>query len=122
MEIMRRVAYGTVLRACGFGSLAIFCLMVGLSFEPRLAFQAGGLLTLGMTGILILKALEARTKPYRRTEMWLYLPEEARPPAASAQQITSIVLQETYLTFARWTAAVAIAMWLGALLFSLVAP
>ena len=121
MEIMRRVAYGTVLRACGFGSLAIFCLMVGLSFEPRLAFQAGGFLTLAMTGILILKALEARTKPYRRTEMWLYLPEEARPPAASAQQITSIVLQETYLTFARWTAAVAIAMWLGALLFSLVA-
>lgn len=122
MEIMRRVAYATVLRACGFGSLAIFCLMVGLSFEPRLAFQAGGILTLAMTGILILKALEARTKPYRRTEMWLYLPEEARPPAASAQQITSIVLQETYLTFARWTAAVAIAMWLSALLFSLVAP
>jgi hypothetical protein len=122
METMRRVAYATVLRACGFGSLAIFCLMVGLSFEPRLAFQAGGVLTLGMTGILILKALEARTKPYRRTEMWLYLPEEARPPAASAQQITSIVLQETYLTFARWTAAVAIAMWLSALLFSLVAP
>lgn len=122
MEIMRRVAYGTVLRACGFGSLAIFCLMVGLSFEPLLAFRAGGVLTLGMTGILILKALEARTKPYRRTEMWLYLPEEARPPAASAQQITSIVLQETYLTFARWTAAVAIAMWLSALLFSLVAP
>jgi hypothetical protein len=122
MEIMRRVAYGTVLRACGFGSLAIFCLMVGLSFEPRLAFQAGGFLTLAMTGILILKALEARTKPYRRTEMWLYLPEEARPPAASAQQITSIVLQETYLTFARWTAGVAVAMWIGALLFSLVTP
>jgi hypothetical protein len=56
MEIMRRVAYGTVLRACGFGSLAIFCLMVGLSFEPRLAFQAGGFLTLGMTAILALRS------------------------------------------------------------------
>jgi hypothetical protein len=122
MDAMRRVAYATVLRACGFGSLAIFCLMVGLSFEPRLAFQAGGVLTLGMTGILFLKALEARTKPYRRTEMWLYLPEEARPPAASAQQITSLVLEETYLTFARWTSGVAVAMWMSALLFSLVAP
>jgi hypothetical protein len=122
MEIMRRVAYGTVLRACGFGSLAIFCLMVGLSFEPRLAFQAGGFLTLGMTAILFLKALEARTKPYRRTEMWLYLPEDARPPAAVAQQVTSMVLQETYLTFAGWTAGVAVAMWVGALLFSLVSP
>ena len=28
---------------CGFGSLAIFCVMIGMSFEPRLAFQAGGL-------------------------------------------------------------------------------
>ena len=45
MEHMRRIAYETVLRACGFGSLAIFCVMIGMSFEPRLAFQAGGTLT-----------------------------------------------------------------------------
>ena len=45
MEHMRRIAYETVLRACGFGSLAIFCVMVGMSFMPRLAFQAGGFLT-----------------------------------------------------------------------------
>ena len=68
MEDMRRVAYATVLRACGFGSLAIFCFMVGLSFEPRIAFQSGGVLTMIMTGILLLKAQEARTKPYRRTQ------------------------------------------------------
>ena len=33
-----------------------------------------------MAGILILKAYEAPTKDYRHTEMWLYLPEEHRPP------------------------------------------
>ena len=77
MEHMRRIAYETVLRACGFGSLAIFCVMIGMSFEPRLAFQAGGFLTMLMTAILILKAYEARTKHYRRTEMWLYLAEGA---------------------------------------------
>ena len=119
MEDMRRVAYATVLRACGFGSLAIFCFMVGLSFEPRIAFQSGGVLTMIMTGILILKAQEARTKPYRRTEMWLYLPKEHRPPAASAQQLTSVVLRETYMTFALWTSLVAVAMWAIALFFSL---
>ena len=43
----------TVLRACLFGSLAIFCVMVGMSFEPRLAFQAGGTLTTLMAVILI---------------------------------------------------------------------
>jgi hypothetical protein len=115
---MRRVAYATVLRACGFASLAIFCFMVGLSFVPRLAFQIGGMLTLLMTGILFLKALEARWKPYRRTEMWLYLSKEERPPATTAQQLTAAVLRETYLTFAMWTSMIAIVMWGLALLFS----
>jgi hypothetical protein len=120
MDGMRRVAYATVLRACGFGSLVIFCFMVGLSFDPRLAFQTGGVLTMGMTAILLFKAQEAHTKPYRRTEMWLYLPEEARPPAAAAQQLTSAVLNETYMAFAWWTSGVAVAMWAIALLFSLI--
>jgi len=116
---MRRIAFETVLRACGFGSLAIFCVMIGLSFEPRIAFQAGGTLTLVMVGILIFKAQEALTKSYRRTEMWLYLPKELRPPEASAQQTTSIIMRETYLTFALWTTAIAIGLWLLALLFAL---
>ena len=119
MEDMRRIAFETVLRACGFGSLAIFCIMIGLSFEPRVAFQAGGTLTLLMLAILLFKAQEALSKNYRRTEMWLYLPKELRPPAASAQQTTSLVMRETYLLFAYWTSSVAIAMWLLALFFSL---
>jgi hypothetical protein len=120
MEHMRRVAYETVMRACAFASLAIFCVMVGMSFSPRLAFQAGGFLTILMTLVLIIKAYEARTKPYRRTEMWLYLPKELRPPEAYAQWASSTILRETYLTFARWTAAIAIAMWVIALAFSLI--
>jgi len=120
METMRRIAFETVLRACGFGSLAIFCIMIGLSFHPRLAFQAGGVLTLLMTMILILKAIEAETKDYRRTEMWLYLSEEQRPPKAYAQWASSTVLRATYFRFARWTALVSIGMWVLALLFSFV--
>ena len=119
MESMRRVAFETVLRACAFGSLAIFCCMVGVSFAPGVAFKSGGTMTLLMTGILVLKALEARWKPYRRTEMWLYLSEEDRPPAASAQQLTSAILRETYLTFAMWTSLVAVAMWTLAVAVSL---
>jgi hypothetical protein len=119
MEAMRQVAYATVLRACGFGSLAIFCFMIGLSFAPRLAFQMGGMLTMLMTGILALKALEARWKSYRRTEMWLYLRQEDRPPAAVAQRLTSTVLRETYLTFAMWTSQIAIAMLVLAIVFGL---
>ena len=35
MEQMRHIAYETVLRACGFASLAIFCVMIGMSFMPE---------------------------------------------------------------------------------------
>ena len=120
MEHMREVAFATVLRACAFGSLAIFCVMIGLSFEPRAAFQAGGFLTTLMAAILIFKAREALTKNYRRTEMWLYLPEEVRPPEAYAQWASATVLRETYLTFAKWTSAIAVALWALALAFSLI--
>jgi hypothetical protein len=120
MEEMHRVAYETVLRACGFASLAIFCVMIGLSFLPRSAFQAGGFLSMAMTLVLVLKAYEARTKDHRRTEMWLYLPKESRPPQASAQRTISMVMRETYMQFARWTAMISIVMWSIALFFSVI--
>ncbi|PWB66194.1 MAG: hypothetical protein C3F17_02070 [Bradyrhizobiaceae bacterium] len=120
MEHMRRVAFETVLRACGFGSLAIFCVMVGLSFNARASFQAGGMLTTLMALILILKSREALTKDHRKTEMWLYLPKDFRPPEAYAQWATATILRDTYLTFAMWTSAISIVMWILAGLFSFV--
>ena len=119
MEDMRRVAYETVLRACGFASLAIFCIMIGMSFMPKLAFQAGGFLTMLMAAVLVLKSFEARTKDYRKTEIWLYLEKDQRPPAAYAQWASATVLRETYLTFALWTSAISIVMWVIALMFGL---
>lgn len=116
MEELRRIAFEIVMRACGFASLAIFCVMIGFSFEPRIAFQAGGVLTLVMVAVLYFKALEARTKDYRRTEMWLYVPKELRPPDAYAQYVSSTILRETYLTFAYWTAMISITMWALALI------
>ena len=119
MEHIRVLAYETVLRACGFGTLAIFCVMVGLSFNARAAFQAGGFLTMLMTLVLTYKAWEARTKNHRRTELWLYLTKEQRPPEGYAQWAVATAMRETYLTFARWTSIAAIAMWILALMFSL---
>ena len=118
MEHMRRVAYETVLRACGFASLGIFCVMTGMSFHPKLAFQAGGFLTTIMAFVLVLKAREALTKDYRRTEMWLYIDKDFRPPEAYAQWASSTVLRDTYLTFAMWTSLISVTMWVLALIFS----
>ena len=80
MEHMRRIAYETVLRACGFGSLAIFCVMIGLSFEPRAAFQAGGTLTILMALHPALQGARGAHQGLPQTEMWLYLEKDlARP-------------------------------------------
>jgi hypothetical protein len=119
MEEMRRAAFECVARACGFASLAIFCLMFGLSFELRLAFKAGGFLTTLVALILMFKAREALTKDYRKTEMWLCLPKASRPPAAIAQQLSATVLRETYLTFALWASAIAVCLWAVAFVFAL---
>ena len=77
---MRRIAFQTVQRACGFASLAVLCVMIALSFDPHAAFQAGGVLTLVVVAVLLFKAREARTRDHRRTEMWLYLPEPSGLP------------------------------------------
>jgi len=122
MDHMRRVAFGVVLRACSFGALAIFCLMFGMSYMPKAAFQVGGFLTLVMCAILILKAYEAAIKDHRRTELWLCLAKEHRPPAATAQQLSATVLRETYLQVAKWAALVAIVLWAIALVLPASAP
>lgn len=111
MEDLQRAAFLSVQRACLFGALAVFCMMVGLSFEPRLAFKAGGTATMAMAIVLAYKAREARSKPFRKTEMWLMLPKDRRPPEAYAQRVSSAVLRETYLNFALWTSAIAVTMW-----------
>jgi hypothetical protein len=113
------IAHETAMRACLFGALVIFCVMVGLSFMPRLAFQCGSFLTAVMSLILLYKAHEARTKDHRRTEMWLYLPQEHRPPTVYAQRVIATVLRETYLLFARWTGILAFVLLLLALLVNL---
>ena len=118
MEEMRKLAYESVARGCGFGMLAIICVMVGMSFNPRAVFQAGGILTLMMTFILILKSRLALTQNYRKTEMWLYLPKDFRPPEAYAQWAASTVLRDAYLTFAQYTALISIGLWVIALLIS----
>jgi hypothetical protein len=73
------------------------------------------LLTLVMCAILMLKAWEANIKDYRRTELWLCLAKEHRPPSAYAQQLSATVLRETYLRVALWASVVAIGLWAIAL-------
>jgi hypothetical protein len=121
MEAIERVAYLSVGRACGFAGLAIVCFMIGLSFDPHLAARAGGVFSLVMTGVLLLMAATAPTRPYKRTETWLMLSETERPAAHIAQEAIGSILREVYLWYARSAALVAVVLMIAAVILSVIA-
>ncbi len=119
MDDLRRIAYETVLRACGFASLAIFCVMIGLSFLPRSAFQAGGFLTMVMTARPCLQGRRSAhqgSSPHRDVALSV---QGTAPGEEFRATGNFMVMRETYFTFARWTAIVSIVMWAIALAFSI---
>lgn len=119
MDAIENAAYVSVGRACGFASLAVFCVVFGLSYEPILAARAGAVLCLLLTAILAVYAHWAPRRPYKRTELWLILAKDKRPPAAVAQEIIGRTLHETYLWFAKQAALVALVFWAVSLMFQL---
>ena len=119
MDRLRALAFQTIGRAVGFCGLAIFCIMVGLSFDPLASLRSGGVLSLLLLTALLMKARAALTADHRETEMWLYLDRTERPAEAYAQWAAATVLREAYLWFARWTAGVAAVLWFLAVLLAL---
>jgi len=110
MEKIREITVQCVGRAVMFGTLAIFCVMLGLSFDPAAAFRAGAFMVLAMSGVLLFKAMNAfRTNP-KRTEVWLYLDEKSRPSEADAKFVFAIVLRDVYGRFARASLGVAVVL------------
>ena len=121
-RILQRLHYlarVSVSRACGFGTVAIITMMVGLSERMTVSLKAGGYSMLLMCVVLLLKALLARDRHYKRTELWLLLEPEERPRAAVAQRLLGGILRETYLVFAARTALAAAVLLVGALVLQL---
>jgi hypothetical protein len=108
MEAIERAANLSVGRACGFCSLAIFCFMVGFAYEPHLSARVGGSFALITAFVLMWKARAARTTPYKRTETWLILAEQDRPPPHTAQATIGRVLRHTFLIYAKLSAMLAL--------------
>ena len=96
MEQIESFARLSVLRGSAFGLLAIVCTMVGLAATPALSFKVGGILCLLACFVLIVKAEHADRRPYKRTELWLMLDKDARPPATAAQQVIASALKGCY--------------------------
>jgi hypothetical protein len=110
MEHLQNSVQISTARGCGFGLLAIFCTMVGLSGTPALALKTGGLLCLVACSILIVKAQLSLTRSYKHTEVWLMLTNDQRPPATVAQRVIGGALQDAYRRFAFYFAVAAAAM------------
>ncbi len=111
MEAIENAAYISVGRGCGFAGLAVFITMAGLSFDPVLATRMGGFGCLIITGFLVLNGLRARKRPYKRTETWIILPKDKRPPETIAQRVVGETLRETYMWFAYQAALISACIW-----------
>ncbi len=105
MDAIENAAFVSVGRAAGFAGLAVFTLMLGLSFDPPLATRTGGLIGMGVVAALLIYGWRALKRPYKRTEAWLILPRDLRPPACIAQKVIGRTLRETAYWFAGRAAA-----------------
>ena len=111
MDNLRKIAFLSVGRACGFAGFAIVILMMGPSFDPVAAARAGAILTTLLIMVLLLKSRTVLSQHYKKTELWLRLKKDDAPPEAYAQWATSTVLRDTHLQFAQYAAGVAVALW-----------
>lgn len=115
MQRVERAAEESVARGVGFGALAVALTVAGLAGYPPLALKSGAALCLLMWAVLRLKAIQATTRPYKRTEVWLML--EPRPdwPAEVAQRLIGGTLKSTFERYARYVLAAALALWAASL-------
>jgi hypothetical protein len=120
MERLETLAQISVARGCGFGALAVFCTMIGLSATPILALKTGAVLCLVGCLVLVFKAEHAPRRPYRRTEVWLMLEPGDRPQEQLAQRLVGQTLQRTFTGFAVYYGIAAFAMFGSAIVLRIV--
>lgn len=102
MEQIEKLAEMAVLRILGFVTLGIGMLMLGLSFDLRLAFEAGGVLTLLTGGALFLFGQAAPMRDVRKTDAWIMVKADLQHlPRERAQQLLSEILREVYLRYSK---------------------
>lgn len=115
MDEIERLADMSVKRGCGFAMLAIMTVMTGLAGTPLLALKSGAILMTMMVVVLAFRAHLARSQSCRRTEVWIMLGKNRRPPEAMAQRLIGEALRTTYWRYAELSAAGAMLLWLMAI-------
>lgn len=109
---IRDMAQYSIGRACMFSLLGTVTFMMGLLGWPDLAMRSGAILFLMTATILMLKAMQAPSRSYRRTEVWILIGKRHDLPEARAQAIFGQVLRDTYIRFARMSVAASVFLWI----------
>ena len=115
LERIHHFADVSIRRGCGFGILAIWSAMMGMSVDMVVAAKSGALLVTLMGVVLLAKSIRAPAKSYRRTEVWILLDKRHDLPETRAQAVIGTIMRERYLWHAQVVAGIALALWLTAL-------
>jgi hypothetical protein len=119
MERIRQFADISIRRACGFGLLAIGTASMGMVSDMFLATKLAAICASAMAAILLFKALQAPTRNYKRTEVWMLLDKHHDLPESRAQLVFGGILRERYMWHATATATGAGILWLATVVFAL---
>lgn len=119
LDEIRHFADLSIRRACGFGMIAIGTAVMGASFDALLALKTAAICVSAMGAILLVKAMEAPTRNYKRTEVWILLDRRHDLPEARAQQVFGSILRDRYIWHATVTAGAAAFLWLATLVVAL---
>ena len=111
MERIKEYADISIRRACGFGFLAIATAMIGTCSDILLSAEIGARSLTLMAAILVLKAVQAPSRSYKRTEVWTMLNRRHDLPEDRAQQVFGNILRERYMWHATIAASIALLLW-----------
>ena len=117
MGAFRRFAFATTARDATFVALAAATLMLAFSNAPALALSIGANIALAVG--LVLRAACLKNDGIDRSEAWLTLLPEERPPGDLGRRYARDELQDVLLRFAKAAAAVAIVLYATSLIVSL---
>jgi hypothetical protein len=90
----------SVARGVGFAALAILCFAIGFAGQPVNMLRAGGFGALLIAVVLYAKANNTSPERYRRTEVWVMLEKDERPPDEVAARYIS---RARRLILLRWS-------------------
>jgi hypothetical protein len=117
MDHIRKLAWISIARGCAFGFLANFCFSFAFINQPSFAMLSMGIGMLLMVFILVLKASRSDRLSHKRTEIWIMLSPEMRPPPEVASGVIMRARREVMLRFAYgWALASAVCLGFAAFL------